>query len=95
MAPERDVTSRRNPAVDLLTPHELKETKERQVTSGSENLTSKDPNDTLGDPIVKRTMRQLVELAGRLVGRWNGPGSVVTALLTTIDYTGNVDFSRD
>ena len=51
--------------MDLLTPRELSETKERQVTSGSGRLTIKDPNDTLGDPIVERRMRQLVELAGR------------------------------
>ena len=54
-----------------------------QTESG--RVTIPDPSDTLGDPIFVKTMRQLVEAAGRIVAKKNVPGSGVIAPYGTID----------
>ena len=54
-----------------------------------------DPNDTLGDPVVERTMQQLVEAAGRLVANRSVPGSGAIGPYGTIDDTGRVKLSSD
>ena len=73
--------------IELLTPGELRYTMEKQVPTGSGRVT------TLGNPVVGKTLRQLVEAAGRLVANRNVPGSGVTATYGTIDDTGKVDLS--
>ena len=51
-----------NQPIELLTPIELSQTTEMKMTSGSGRLTIPDPKDTLGDSVVERTMRKLVEM---------------------------------
>ena len=58
-------------------------------------MTTPDPSDTLGDPVVEKTMRKLIETAGRLVANRNAPGSALIAPYGTIDDTGRVQLSQD
>ena len=85
--PERNA-ARRNQPVELLTLNELSHTTEMQKTSGSGRLTIQNPSDSLGDPVVERTMRELVETAGRIVANRQALGSWVTAPYGTIDDAG-------
>ena len=50
-------------------------------------MTIPDPSDTLGDPIVGRTMRQLVNR--------NAQGSGLTAPYGTIEDNGRVELSSE
>ena len=81
--------------MELLTPRELSQTTEVQTPTAAGNVTIPDPSDTLGNPVVKQTMRELVEAAGRLVAYRSVPGSGVTAPCGTIDNTGRVLFGSD
>ena len=54
-----------------------------------------DPSDTLGDPVVERTIQQLVGTAGRFVAYRSVPGSGVTAPYGTIDDIGRVELSSE
>ena len=79
--------------MERLLPREQSQTTE--VPTGSSRVTIPDPCDTLGDPVVEKTMRQLVEAAGRLVANRSMPGSRVTAPCGTIDDTGRVEISSE
>ena len=37
------------------------------MPTAADRVTIPDPSDTLGDPVVERTLQKLVETAGRLV----------------------------
>ena len=78
--------------MENLTPCELSQIREVQVTTGLGRLTIPDSCDTLGNPVVEKMTRQLVEAAGRLVDNRNVTGSRVTAPYGTIDDTGRVEF---
>ena len=58
--PERDVRNRKS-LMELLTLRELIEATKMRVSSGSERLTFPDASDTLGDPVVKSTIAQLIK----------------------------------
>ena len=45
----------------LLTHRELSQTTEVQVLTGSGRVTIPDPSDILGNPVVEKTMMQLVD----------------------------------
>ena len=67
----------------------------RQIPTAFGRVTIPDPSDSLGDPVVERTIQQLVGTAGRLVAYRNVPGSGVTAPCGTIDDTGRVELSSE
>ena len=69
---------------------ELSQTTEMQASTGPGRVTIADLSDTLGNPLVKKTLNQLVEAALRLVANRSVPGSGVTALYETIGDTGRV-----
>ena len=73
--------------MELLTPRELSQTTEVQVSTGSIRETIPDPSDTLGDPVVEKTTKQLMEATGRIETNRSVPGSGVTAPYGTIDDT--------
>ena len=77
--------------MELLTPLQLSQTTEVQVPTGPGRVTIPDPSDNLRDPVVKRTMKQLVEAVGRLVAIKCVPGSGVIAPYGTTDDTGRVE----
>ena len=77
--------------MELLTPRDVSQTTEIQVSTGSGRVTIPDPSNTLGDPVVERTKRQLVEAAGPIAANRNAPGSGLTAPYGTIDDTGRVE----
>ena len=81
--------------MELLTPRELIQTTETQLPATIPGVTIPDPSDTLDDPVVEQTRRQLIETAGRLVANRNAPGSEVTAPYETIDDTGRVQLSQE
>ena len=58
-------------------------------------MTVPHPSDTLGDPVVEKTVRKLIETAGRLVANRSAPGSEVTAPYGTTDDTGRVELSQE
>ena len=72
----------------LLTPREMSQTTETRLTATTSRVTIPDPSDTLGDPVVKQTMRKLIETAGRLVANRNAPYG-------TVDDMGRVQLSQD
>ena len=76
--------------MELLTPCEMSQTNEMQVPTESGRVAIPVPSDTLQNPVVEKTRRQLVEAAGRLVANRNVPGSGVTADYGTIDGTSGV-----
>ena len=80
--------------LELLTPREMSQTTETRLPAETNRVTIPDPSDTLGDPVVKQTVRKLIETAGRLVANKNAPGSGVTAPYGTIDDTGRVQLSQ-
>ena len=71
-------------------PLKLSQTTEVQVPIGPGRVTIPDSCDNLGDPVVEKTRRQLVEAAGRLVTKRNVPDSVVTAPYGKMDNTGRL-----
>ena len=77
--------------MELLMPCELSQTMEVPVPTGLGGVTMRDPSDTLGDPVVGKTKRQLVEAAGQLMAIRIALGSVVTAPYGTIYDTGRVE----
>ena len=81
--------------MEFLTPRELSQTTEEQVTTGFGRVTIPDPSDILSDPVVERTMRQLVEAADRHVANRNVADSRVTATNGIIDDTGRVKLSSE
>ena len=60
--------------IELLTPRQLNQRTEVQVPTGTLKMTTPDPSDVLGNSVVEKTMRQLVEAAGRLVANKSMPG---------------------
>ena len=55
------------------------------TTATTGQVTIPDPSDNLGDPVVKQTMKKLIETAKRLLANRNVPGSGVIAPYETID----------
>ena len=98
-AVEKVITARNVPRgqspMELLTPRELSQTTEGRPATTTGRVTIPDPSDTLGDPVVEKTVRKLIETAGRLVANRNAPGSGVTAPYGTIDDMGRVQLSQE
>ena len=92
--PTRSIPRGQSP-MELLTPREMSQTTETQLPATTGRVTTPNPVDTLGDPVVEQTVRKLIETAGRLVANRNAPGSGVTAPYGTIDDTGRVQLSQD
>ena len=92
--PSRSVPRRQFP-MELQTPRELSQTTEMQTPAAPSRVTIPDRSDTLGDPVVERTMQQLVETTGRLVANRSVPESGVTAPYGKIDDTGSVELSSE
>ena len=93
-AVEKVITARSIPRgqspMELLTPREMSQTTETRLPTATDRVTIPDPSDTLGDPVVKKTVRKLIETAGRLVANKNAPGSGVTSTtLPDRDQTGD------
>ena len=91
--PARDIP-RGQSTMELLTPREMSQTTETRLPAETNRVTTPDPSDTLGDPVVEQTVKKLIETAGRLVANKNAPGSGVTAPYGTIDDTGRVRLSQ-
>ena len=81
--------------MELLTPRQMSQTTETRLPATTGRVTIPDPSDTLGDLVVKQTVRKLIETAGRLVANWKAPGYGLTAPYETIDDTGRVRLSQD
>ena len=92
--PTRDIPRGQSP-MELLTPRKLSQTTEVRPPITTGRVTIPDPSDTLGDPVVKETVRKMVETTGRLVANRNAPGSGVTAPYGTIDDTGRVQLYQE
>ena len=58
---------------------EMSQTTATRLPTATGRVTSPDPSDTLGDPVVEQTVKRLIETAGRLVANKNAQGSGVTA----------------
>ena len=54
-------------SMELLTPRELSQTTERRLPATTGRVTTANPSDTLGDPVVEQLEKILMETAGRLV----------------------------
>ena len=80
--------------MELLTPREMSQTTETRLPTTIGRVTIPDPSDTLGDPVEEKTVKKLIETAGRLVANKNAPDSGMTAPSGTIDDTGTVRLSR-
>ena len=80
--------------MELLTPREMSQTTETRLPTTTGRVTIPDRSDTLGDPVVEKTVGKLIETAGRLVANKNAPGSGVTAPYGTTDDTGRVRLSQ-
>ena len=93
VTPARSVPRGQSP-MKLLTPREMSQTTETRLPTTTVRVTIPDPSDTLGDPVVKQTVRKLIETAGRLVANKNAPGSGLTAPYGTIEDTGRVRLSQ-
>ena len=89
--PARNIPRGQSP-MELLTPREMSQTTETRLPTETDRVTNPDPSDTLGDPVVEKTARKLIETAGRLVANKNAPGSGVT--YGTIDDTDRVRLSQ-
>ena len=76
--PTRNIPREQSP-MELLTPRQLSQTTETQLPATTGRVTIPDPSDTLDDPVVKQTVRKVIETAGRLVANRNAPRSGVTA----------------
>ena len=81
--------------MELLTARELSLTTEVQIPAAPNSVTISDPSDTLGDPLVEGTLRQLVVTTGRLVADKSVPGSGVTAPYGKIDDSGKLELSSE
>ena len=92
--PARSIPRGQSP-MELLTPREMSQTTKTRLPATTGRVTTPDPSDTLGDPVVEQTVRKLIKTAGRLVANRNAPGSGVTAPYGTIDDTGRVRLSQD
>ena len=92
--PARNVPRGQFP-MEHLTPRELSQTTEVRPPTTTGRITIPDPSDTLGDPVVEQTVRNLIETAGRLLANRNAPGSGVTAPYGIIDDTGRVELSQE
>ena len=79
--------------MELLTPRELSQITQMQVSPGSRRLTISDSNKTLRDPLVKSTVRQLVDAGGHIVATRKTPGSRLIETLEIIEYTGKKELS--
>ena len=91
--PARTIPRGQSP-MELLTPREMSQTTETRPPTTTGRVTIPDPSDTLGDPVVRQTVRKLIETAGRLVANKNAPGSGVTPPYGTIDDAGRVRLSK-
>ena len=80
--------------MELLTSREMSQTTETRLPTTTGRVTIPDPSDTLGDPVVEKTVKRLIETAGRLVANKNAQGSGMTASYGTIDDAGRVRLSR-
>ena len=80
--------------MELLTPRKMSQTTETRLPTATGRVTFPDPIDNLGDPVVKQTVKRLIETAGRLVANKNAQGSGVTAPYGTIDDAGRVRLSQ-
>ena len=92
--PARNTPRGRSP-MELLTPCNLSQTTETKLPTTTGRVTIPDPSDTLGDPVVEQTVRQLIETARRLVANRNAPGSAVTAPYGTLDNTDRLQLSQE
>ena len=92
--PTRDITHGQ-PPMELLTPREMSQTTETGLTATTGRMTVLDPRDTLGDPVVEQTVRNMIETAGPLVANRNAPGPGLNAPYGTIDDTGRVQLYQD
>ena len=90
----RNITCGQSP-MELLTPRELSQTTETRLPATTGRVTIPDPSDTLGDPVVKQTVRKLIETCGRVVANRNALESGVTASYGTVDNTGRVQLSQE
>ena len=87
--PARNIPRGQSP-MELLAPREMSQTTETRLPTATDRVTIPDPSGTLGDPVVEKTVKKLIETAGRLVANKNAPGYGVTAPYGTIDDTGRV-----
>ena len=92
--PTRNIPHGQSP-IELLTPRELSQTTETRLSAKTGRVTISHPSDTLGDPVLKQTVRKLIETAGRLVANRNAPCSGMTAPYGTKDDTGRVQISPE
>ena len=92
--PTGDIPRGQSP-IELLRPREYSQTTETPLPTTTGRVTTQDPSDTLGDPVVEQMVRKLIETAGRMVANRNEPGSGVTAPYGTIDDMGRVQLSQD
>ena len=81
--------------MELLTPREPSQTTEVQDPTGPGRVTILDPSNTLDISVVERTMKQLMQAAGRFVANRSVLCSGVTASSGTIDDTGRVEVSSE
>ena len=61
--PARSIPRGQSP-MELLTPREMRQTTETRLPTATDRVTIPDPIDTLGDPVVEKTARKLIETAG-------------------------------
>ena len=92
--PTRNIPRGQSP-MELFTPRELSQTTETRLPATTGRVTTPDPSDTLGDPVVEQTVRKLIETAGRLVANRIAPGSGMTAPYETIVDTCRVQLSQE
>ena len=92
--PARNIPRGQSP-MEHLTPRELSQTTEVRPPTTTGIIPIPDPSDTLGDPVVEQTVRNLIETAGRLVANRNAPCSGVIAPYGIIDDTGRVELSQE
>ena len=92
--PARSIPRGQSP-MELLMPREMSQMAETQLPATTGRVAIPDPSDTLGDPVVEQTTRNLIETAGRPVANRNAPGSGVTAPYGTADDMGRVQLSQD
>ena len=77
--------------MELQTPRGLSQLTEVKNSTRSNRVTIPNPSDNLGNQVVKTTMKQLVEAAGRHVANRNMPDFGVNALYRMIDDTQRSD----
>ena len=92
--PTSDVPRGQSP-MELLAPRELSETMEVRIPTAAGRVTIRDPSDTLGDPVMEKTVQKLIETAGQLVAKRSVTGSRVTAPYGTIEDKSRVELSSE